>query len=569
MRLVERRHPQRRARGDDGPVLDRVTQLANIAIPCSDEWPATIKACPNGRCGGVMAAMSSNSRRLFLRMSPALRFVAVLLIALMPLALITARPTHVTADVVRSDAVNYGGGTYGVIASMFGAPADGLVGNTTASGHILRANDKLVALPACTESSCPWLALSAGPKNKYGPQTTCAESDGLCWVQVYATETGRCTVAPVLDLGPLFVHDNWWDARKDRTYKLPKGRPAAEIVRDGGDVGFGSGYSDRGYNIPRDFSYGPAIDLAAGTWNDLGFGLSRTLANVEVTLLWQAGINHADACNGAGFSLGNASTTDVLNLRAGPGTSHDVIDVFQAGARVLVTGGASNGFYPVDVSGDSGWMSGEFLAPDGGSAGDAMALTSDEVNFRSGPSTADDVIDVLSFGSLVVLTGKSKAGFLSASVGGTSGWVSAQFLDAGDFNAPKQSSPARKTAEVLEDLNLRAGPSTAEEILDVMPAGTKVTVTGGERSGFLPVSVGGQTGWAYALYLGGNNKALADQSATVTEDLNLRSGPSTNDDAIDVMPAGATVTLTGNGKNGFVSVSYGGVTGWAYETYLD
>jgi uncharacterized protein YraI len=516
-----------------------------------------------------MAARSSIPRRFFLRVSSVPRIVAVLFIALMPLAMITMRPTPVSADVVRSDAVDYGGGTYGVIASMFGAPADGLVGNTTSSGHILRANDKLVALPACTESSCPWLSLSAGPKNKYGPQTTCAEADGLCWVQVYATETGKCAVAPVLDLGPLFVHDNWWDAKRDRTYKLPKGQPAAEIVRDWGDVGFGDGYSDRGYNIPRDFSYGPAIDLAAGTWTDLGFGLSQTLANVEVTLLWQAGINHDDACNGAGFSLSNASTIDVLNLRAGPGTSHDVIDVFQAGARVLVTGGASNGFYPVDVSGESGWMSGEFLAPDGGSAGDAMALTSDEVNFRSGPSTADDVIDVLEFGSLVVLTGKSKAGFLSASVGGTSGWVSAQFLDAGDYKIAKQSSPARKTADVLEDLNLRAGPSTAEDILDVMPTGTKVIVTGSERNGFVPVSYGGKTGWAYAIYLGGNGTPLGDQTATVREDLNLRSGPSTSESILDVMPAESSVTLTGNGKNGFVSVSYGGVSGWAYETYLD
>src|SRR4051812_22407197 len=111
-----------------------------------------------------MAAMSSVPHRYFLRASSCIRFAAVLFLVAMPAALATARPEQVSAEVERSDAVDYGGGTYGVIASMFGAPADGLVGNTTASGHILRANDKLVALPACTESSCPWLSLSAGPK---------------------------------------------------------------------------------------------------------------------------------------------------------------------------------------------------------------------------------------------------------------------------------------------------------------------------------------------------------------------------------------------------------------------
>jgi zinc D-Ala-D-Ala carboxypeptidase len=154
-------------------------------------------------------------------------------------------------------------------------------------------------------------------------------------------------------------------------------------------------------------------------------------------------------------------------------------------------------------------------------------------------------------------------------VGGNSGWVSAQYLDIGDFRPAKQSSPARKTATVLEDLNLRAGPSTSDDILDVMPAGTTVTISGGEQGGFLPVSVEGQSGWSYALYLSASGKPLADPTATVLEDLNLRDGPSANDSILDVIPAGAKVTLTGNGRNGFVSVSYGGTDGWAYGAYVD
>jgi uncharacterized protein YraI len=516
-----------------------------------------------------MATFATIPRWFLLRVRFTFRFGVAFALILASVGAQRARPPETVAEVARSNAVDYGGGTYDVIASMFGAPADGLVGNKTASGHILRANDKLVALPACTESSYPWLSLSAGPKNKYGPQTTCAEADGRCWVQIFAVETGQCEVAPVLDLGPLFVHDNWWADTSVRAYKLPKGHPAAEIVRDGGDVGFGDGYSDRGYNVKRDYSYGPAIDLAAGTWTDLSFSISRTVANVEVTLLWQAGINHDDACNGAGFSLGNAVTTDNVNFRAGPSTADAVIDVLEAGSRVLVTGGARHRFYPVDVSGTSGWVSGEYLAPDGGNAGDPMALTTDEVDFRAGPSTSDEVLDGLSFGELVVLTGKTKANFLSATVGGNSGWVSAQYLDIGDFKPVKQSSPARKTATVLEDLNLRAGPSTSDDIFEVMPAGTTVTVTGGEQGGFLPVSVGGQSGWAYALYLSASGKPLADPSATVLKDLNLRDGPSTSDIILGVMPAGAKLTLTGNGRNGFVSVSYGGTDGWAYRAYLD
>jgi hypothetical protein len=44
---------------------------------------------------------------------------------------------------------------------------------------------------------------------------------------------------------------------------------------------------------------------------------------------------------------------------------------------------------------------------------------------------------------------------------------------------------------------------------------------------------------------------------------------STSTEILDVVPAGATVTLTGNGENGFVSLIYQDESGWAYGDYLD
>jgi uncharacterized protein YraI len=35
------------------------------------------------------------------------------------------------------------------------------------------------------------------------------------------------------------------------------------------------------------------------------------------------------------------------------------------------------------------------------------------------------------------------------------------------------------------------------------------------------------------------------------------------------MPAGATVTATGQKQNGFLSVTYNGNDGWAYAQYLE
>src|SRR5680860_1314905 len=245
--------------------------------------------------------------------------------------------------------LNLGGGTYRVTASVFAEGTDGQVGTQASSGHWIQPNDNLVALPACTESSCPWVATGTGVEGQYGPQTTCAESDGLCWVKIISDTTGECTVAPVHDRGPLFVRDNWWAPQSQREYDVPQGIPAAEYARDGVNFGFGPGISDVGHDIQNVYQYAAGIDLAGGTWKALGLPISAGITTVTVTMLWQAGINHNAACGGSPGSTpdpgpvdtsGNAATTSSLNLRSSASLSAGVITVIPSGGRVEVTGGS-------------------------------------------------------------------------------------------------------------------------------------------------------------------------------------------------------------------------------------
>lgn len=50
----------------------------------------------------------------------------------------------------------------------------------------------------------------------------------------------------------------------------------------------------------------------------------------------------------------------------------------------------------------------------------------------------------------------------------------------------------------IDAVNLRSGPSTTSEILDVLAPQAPVSVTGEARQGFLPVDVGGQVAWVFA-----------------------------------------------------------------------
>ena len=498
----------------------------------------------------VFAIAAGTWSRQFGR-SRALQIAAALILLLSALAITAGMPGQ-------TGAVALGRGNYAFGATMFGtAEGDGLVGDTTSSGYRMRPYDRIVALPACTESSCPWLEIGADKNGRYGAQTACAESDGLCWVQIVSDVTGECAVAPVRDLGPLFARDNWWGLQRERTYPLKRGLTAAEVTAAGGNVGFGPGISDVGHDIAEDYSYAAAIDLGPGTWIDLGLDPDRGFSTVQVKLLWQAGVHHLDACSGY---YGNAQTVDQVYLRQGPGTGYEILASLPAARRLSITGSMQNGFYLVDTDGMRGWVSRDYVRPDGGSVGQKVGIATDWVNVRWGPGTGYGVAGTMPEGATALVTGGRVDGFFPVVFNGFEAWVSASYLDVGVTRGL-----SRDVGIVNDSVNMRTGPSTDRAILTEVPTGMPVYLTGGTRNGFRPVSYGSERGWIHADFL-----TIADrpQSKRVTEALNLRSAPRSDSSVIMVMPAGATVTVTGEARNGFLPVSYGGRTGWAHSSYL-
>jgi uncharacterized protein YraI len=238
-----------------------------------------------------------------------------------------------------------------------------------------------------------------------------------------------------------------------------------------------------------------------------GRGTFRLLALLSLFTMLCGGI----ALTPSAALASSTTTTDDLNLRTGPGLDYDVITVMPAGSAVEVTGDPQNGFYPVSYGGTNGYASGDYLA----------------INGDGGGGTA-------------------------------SGTGLARVIDGA--------------------LNLRSGPSTDSSIITVMPGDAQVTLNGTENNGFLAITYNGTDGWAYAQYLSTSGSAdtggdSADAGPTGTAwvidgTLNLRSGPSTDNSILTVMPGDAQVTMTGQSSNGFYSVSYNGTDGWAYAQYL-
>ena len=284
-------------------------------------------------------------------------------------------------------------------------------------------------------------------------------------------------------------------------------------------------------------------------------------------------------------ATGTATVTSALNLRAGPSTADRVLTVMPEGASVTLTGQAANGFLAVTYQGTSGWAAGTYLTtsgapvptptptpPPGGTATVSVSL-----NLRAGPSTADRILTVMPAGAVVSLTGGTSNGFLALRYNGQDGWAAASFLTTGGTTPSPTPPPTSGGATVRESLNLRAGPSTADRILTVMPAGARLSVTGGAVNGFLPVTFNGTAGWASAAFIdtggttpppGGGTPPPTVERATVQSALNLRAGPSTSTAVLAVMPGGASVEITGAPQSGFYPLRYNGTQGWASGDYL-
>jgi uncharacterized protein YraI len=287
---------------------------------------------------------------------------------------------------------------------------------------------------------------------------------------------------------------------------------------------------------------------------------------------------------------GSAVTTAPLNLRSGPGTGNPVLLVIPAGATVSVSGDAQSGFLPIAYNGSSGWASADFIAQDGGSTpapapSTGTGTTMAPLNFRNGPGTGYGVISVIPAGATVSLTGDSSGGFVSITYTGTSGWVSSDYVSTGSAPAPQpepqpQPAPSTGTGTTTANVHLRSGPSTADQSLTVIPAGSAVSLTGQSANGFLSVSFNGLSGWSYADFIQIGPAptpapttptpppATSTGTAVTTANLNLRSGPGTTSAALTVIPSGSTVSITGAAQNGFLPVTYNGTSGWASADFL-
>lgn len=150
--------------------------------------------------------------------------------------------------------------------------------------------------------------------------------------------------------------------------------------------------------------------------------------------------------------------------------------------------------------------------------------------------------------------------------------------------AAQEAAAPANMVYAATDLNLRKGPGVDDVIFTTIPYGAALERrAGGLQNDYVPVRYDGIDGWVFALGTVATPQDLPAPAADPVDDsfvaysgervtlspLLLRAAPSLDADTLAGMPEGSTVYLTDEGyENGYITVEYGGVQGWAYADFL-
>lgn len=177
------------------------------------------------------------------------------------------------------------------------ATREGLVGGTTANGHVIVERDHFVALPS--------------------RRGLADNNSGNYTVQVCTEDGARCEWAPVWDVGPWNTKDDYWNPDREMWQDLPQGKPEAQAA-------FEDGYNGGKDEFGRQVGNPAGIDLADGTfWDGLGFNDN---AWVVATYEWTVG--------GPWGTVATAGP--VLNVRAEPNSGSAAVGLAARHAQVRI-----------------------------------------------------------------------------------------------------------------------------------------------------------------------------------------------------------------------------------------
>ena len=203
------------------------------------------------------------------------------------------------------------------------------------------------------------------------------------------------------------------------------------------------------------------------------------------------------------------------------------------------------------------------------------------LNLRSGPSVQYHVLGQMPHGSTVKLLDAPGKWVKVRHVSGLIGWANGNYLsqqhpakgyDRDYSGHVGKGQPFWVNAPKFGFLNLRAGPSRHDPVIDKLAHGSKVRVMR-KHGKWSKLRVDGLVGWAHSGFLSEHKVAVHDKGQRYWVDapkrgfLKMCAGPSRNYHTVRQIPHGRKVRVLHKQDNWY-KLRFDGQTGWAKQRFL-
>ena len=187
-------------------------------------------------------------------------------------------------------------------------------------------------------------------------------------------------------------------------------------------------------------------------------------------------------------------------------------------------------------------------------------VTATSLNVRSGPATSYTTKFIVNKGDNVTVEDSADGWYKITTKDGKNGWASSKYIQT------SQNTTTTKVVSV-SSLNMRSGPSTSYNIIEVLTKDTQVEVISVE-DGWAKIKYNSKTGYVSNQYLSDKKVEEVTQIKYVNATtLNVRSGPSTTYSIIDTLKQNAKVEVISI-ENNWAKIKHNNEIGYVSAEYL-
>lgn len=269
---------------------------------------------------------------------------------------------------------------------------------------------------------------------------------------------------------------------------------------------------------------------------------------------------------------------DILNVRSGPGLDEDVVAKVYMGEKYPIIE-EKNNWIKIKLNNNSeGWVA-SWLVEKGSEQTSLKSAeaTVDNLNVRSGPSTSFAIIDQIHPDKKYPVIEQQGEWVKIQLNADKSGWVASWLVKITDESPSEQTLEKELVTVQADTLNVRSGPAVSYDILGKLKKGDQVEVVS-VQDGWYKIVYNSGFGWIASEFASKSNTSTEPKTENNTnkklmvnaENVNLRSGPSTNNKILKTLNYGEILNvLEASGEWYKVSLESSPTTiGWVINWYV-